>query len=66
MDQIRACEAASVPHMGEDDRRAYMENLREQLTGRKGQEASRPTAAQEAEWKKNREMLACIFGRKGQ
>lgn len=52
--------------MGEEDRRVYMENLREQLTGQKGQEASRPTAAQEAEWKKNREMLARIFGRKGQ
>lgn len=42
-----------------------MENLIEKITGGKAQEASRPTSAQEAEWKKNREMLARIFGRKG-
>lgn len=64
-DQKRFIEAVCFPDMSEADQSTYMENLLEQITERKAAEAAaRPTAAQEAEWKRNRDELAAIFGRK--
>jgi hypothetical protein len=68
LDQIRACEAALLPHMEEEDQRAYLQGLVSQIPRSEDdtprQETSRPTAAQEAEWAKNRAELAAMFGRK--
>ncbi len=69
--QKRLAEAAAYPHMTEDGQLAFMQGLLDTIHAQpidteSPEETEQPTmysAEQEAEWAKNREELAAMFGR---
>lgn len=61
--EMSMAQAAAYPNMESQDRTNHMHSLVNIINGPQAIEDNQPTPEQEAEWAKNREELAAMFGR---